>query len=80
MVKPMKLTSLACRLGLPQGWLRDEALQGRIPCVKANDALLFDAEAVGLCLRQRAKTERISPAAEGQQRGPVDSQAESAEE
>jgi hypothetical protein len=51
------LTVLATALGLPRLWLRDEALAGRIPCLRAGKHLRFNVEAVRACLVARAATE-----------------------
>lgn len=42
------------RFGLPQAWLKAEALAGRLPCFKAGRKLLFDPEAVEKALLERA--------------------------
>ena len=52
------LHPLARKLGLPPGWLKAEALAGRIPCLKAGRRLLFNPSAVEASLSARAATER----------------------
>jgi hypothetical protein len=39
-------------------WLRQEALAGRIPCLRVGRKLLFNAEAVKAALYERAATAR----------------------
>ena len=46
---------MARTLGVPTRWLRSEAEAGRLPCVKAERALLFDPEAVERILVERAQ-------------------------
>lgn len=56
---PQRLASLyvASRsLGLPANWLREEALAGRIPCLRAGDRLLFDLETLRQLVNELAKT------------------------
>lgn len=42
------------RLGVPREWLRREALDGRVPCLRAGRRLLFDPESVERVLVARA--------------------------
>jgi hypothetical protein len=42
----VNLTGLSARLRLPREWLRQEALAGRIPCLRVGRRLLFNVEAV----------------------------------
>ncbi len=44
--RPSTLHATSRALGLPADWLRDEALAGRIPCLRAGTRLLFDLELV----------------------------------
>jgi hypothetical protein len=53
------LSVLATALGLPRLWLRDEALAGRIPCLRAGKRLRFHVEAVRACLVARAARETL---------------------
>jgi hypothetical protein len=46
---------MARRLRVPTRWLRDEALTGRVPCLKAGKAFLFDPESVERVLLERAR-------------------------
>ena len=50
----------ARRLGVPVAWLRTEAEEGRIPCLKAGARLLFDPDAVGSVLLERARCQAES--------------------
>ena len=54
---------MARRLRVPVKWLRAEAEAGRVPCLKADKALLFDPLAVERTLLERAQQ------AAGQQAG-----------
>ncbi|HYT94868.1 MAG TPA: hypothetical protein VEL76_39490 [Gemmataceae bacterium] len=51
----VSLPALARRLRIPAKWLREEAEAGRIPHLKADTALLFDAELVEHVLLERAR-------------------------
>lgn len=44
--RPATLHATCRALGLPADWLREEALAGRIPCLRAGTRLLFDLERV----------------------------------
>ena len=55
--KLLPLGPLARRLRVPANWLREEAMAGRVPHLKAGKALLFDPEAVERVLLQRARQE-----------------------
>ena len=46
---------MARRLRVPARWLRAEAEAGRVPCLKADNALLFDPETVERVLWERAR-------------------------
>lgn len=46
---------MARLLRVPVKWLRQEAEAGRVPCLKAGNALLFDPEAVERVLLERAQ-------------------------
>ena len=48
------LRSMAACLRVPAKWLREEALSGRIPCLRAGKAILVDPEAVEAELLRRA--------------------------
>ena len=56
MNSPLTTSQLALRLRLPRLWLRDEALSGRLPCLRVGRRLLFDLEAVQRALSERAAT------------------------
>lgn len=49
---PLRLT--ARRFRIPVNWLRGEAEAGRIPCLRAGEALLFNTEVVAAVLLERA--------------------------
>lgn len=51
---PVRLLTLARDLNLPSAWLRDEALAGRIPCLRVGRTLLFNLDAVRKALDERA--------------------------
>ncbi len=46
--------SMAARLRVPAKWLRQEALAGRIPCLRAGTAILVDPQSVEAALVRRA--------------------------
>ena len=54
----LTLHRLAARLRLPREWLRDEALAGRLPCLRVGRKLLFSLPAVERVLVERAAAER----------------------
>ena len=45
----------ARRFRVPVKWLRDEAEAGRVPCLQAGKALLFDPDLVEQVLLERAR-------------------------
>jgi len=53
------LTQLASSLRLPAEWLEQEALAGRIPCLRLTNTLRFNAHAVAEILASRAAEERL---------------------
>jgi hypothetical protein len=57
-VEPFSLNRLATHLKLPRKWLRQEALSGRLPCLKIGRKLLFNLAAVERVLAERAATHR----------------------
>jgi excisionase family DNA binding protein len=59
----LPLSRLAARLRLPADWLREEALAGRIPCLRVGRKLLFNADAVEKALAERAGREVVAVAA-----------------
>ena len=46
---------MARRVRVPVRWLRAEAEAGRVPCLKADKAILFDAAEVERVLLKRAR-------------------------
>jgi hypothetical protein len=52
----LSLHQLAARTGLPATWLRQEALGGRIPCLRVGRKLRFNLDAVRSALGRRAAT------------------------
>jgi hypothetical protein len=52
----LTLPRLAARLRLPRAWLRDEAVAGRLPCLRVGRKLLFDLSTVERVLAERAAT------------------------
>jgi excisionase family DNA binding protein len=50
----MSLDALAARLGLPRGFLRDQARRGTIPHLLAGGRLRFEESAVREALRQQS--------------------------
>lgn len=51
----LPLGPMARFLGVPVRWLRCEAESGRLPCLKADKVLLFDADLVERLLAERAR-------------------------
>ncbi len=51
----LPIRGMAARLFVTVKWLREEADAGRIPCVRAGRAYLFDAETVERVLLRRAE-------------------------
>jgi excisionase family DNA binding protein len=47
-------TTAARLLGVPEAWLKREAREGRVPCLRAGRRLLFDVSAVEQALSERA--------------------------
>jgi hypothetical protein len=56
---PLGLHGLARRVGLPAGWLREQALAGRLPCLRVGRRLLFDLAAVQRALAALAAGEEV---------------------
>jgi hypothetical protein len=59
----LSLHQLAVRLRLPREWLREEALGGRLPCLRVGRKLLFNLSTVERTLAERAATSREVPCA-----------------
>lgn len=55
----LTLLELSWALRLPWTWLRDEALAGRIPCLRCGRQLRFNPEAVRRTLSERAAEEYV---------------------
>jgi len=53
------LSRMARRLGVTQQWLRDQADNGNIPCLKAGNRYLFPPEAVQETLAAKAAKTRL---------------------
>ena len=53
--KLLPVGPMARRLHVPINWLRTEALEGRLPHVKAGTAILFDPETIERILLERAQ-------------------------
>ena len=58
------LSGLAARLRLPRRWLRQQAIAGRIPCLRVGRRFLFSPAAVEEALA------RLALGKEGVSRGP----------
>lgn len=54
----MSLHRLATHLRLPREWLKREAVEGRLPCLRIGRRLLFNVEAVQKAIAERAATTR----------------------
>lgn len=55
LIRLIGLSALSRRYGIPPTWLREEAEEGRIPCVKTGQGFLFDLQAVEHALIERAQ-------------------------
>jgi len=53
--QPFPLRVAARDLGVPASWLREQALAGAIPCLRAGSSLLFDLQLVRRILLERAR-------------------------
>lgn len=53
--KLLPVGPMARLLRVPVRWLRAEAEAGRVPCLKADTALLFDPDTVERVLLERAR-------------------------
>ena len=56
----VSLYGLVNRLKLPAAWLEEEALAGRIPCLKVGRHLRFNPAAVEAALAERAAREKVA--------------------
>ena len=56
--KLLPIGQTARLLRVPVRWLRIEAEAGRVPCLKAGKAFLFEPEAVEAVLLERARNSR----------------------
>ncbi len=54
MAELMNLPRMARRLGVTQKWLRQQALDGNVPALKAGARLLFNADAVSKVICEMA--------------------------
>ena len=54
-IRLLPLNLVARRLRVPVRWLRAEAEAGRVPCLRADNKLLCDLEAVEAALLERAR-------------------------
>ena len=52
---------MARQLGVESKWLRAEAESGRLPHIKANKTILFDADTVERILLSRASQKDVKP-------------------
>ena len=50
----LSLPRAARRIGVTAKWLRTEANEGRVPCLRADSRYLFDVDAVTRSLAKRA--------------------------
>ena len=53
-MEPITLNRLAAELKLSKDWLRQEAIAGRLPCLRIGRKLLFNLSAVNQALADRA--------------------------
>jgi hypothetical protein len=59
-IKPLNLAGLSRETRLPMGWLRAEALVGRLLCLRVGRKLLFNLAAVQQALAELAASMRKS--------------------
>jgi hypothetical protein len=57
----MPLVATARLLSVPSAWLRAEADAGRLPCLRAGPAYLFDVDTVEQLLLERARRSAPAP-------------------
>lgn len=62
--RPATLLQTSRALGLPTAWLRKEATEGRIPCLRAGDRFLFDLEQTRRLILDRVRNGDPPPARE----------------
>ena len=67
--RPLKLSEMARRLGVPILWLRAEAEAGRVPHLRTGSGMLFDSETIERILSDRARQEGMSDARRHQRTG-----------
>ena len=58
-------SAMARRLRVTLRWLRAEAEAGRLPCIRAEKQLLFDADVVERVLLERAGKSVVEEAGDG---------------
>lgn len=58
----IRIGELSEQTGLPMAWLKREADAGRIPCVRAGRARMFNLQQVLTTLDDRVKREGVSRA------------------
>lgn len=58
--KLLPLGQMARHVRVPVAWLRKQAEQGAVPCLRAGNKFLFDPEAVETVLIERARGDRKS--------------------
>lgn len=56
-VKLLSLNELAERMGLPLAWLRREADEGRLPCLRVGRRRMFDPDLIRRALADRQAKE-----------------------
>jgi excisionase family DNA binding protein len=56
--RPLTLNQVSRRTGLPRDWRREQALAGRLPCLRVGDKFLFNFEAVQAALAELAAGHR----------------------
>lgn len=55
----LSVSQLARQLGLPVSWLRDQAREGHLPCLRVGRRLMFDVRAVQAVLEARAQEQPV---------------------
>lgn len=56
---PIGIAELSRKLHLPAGWIKDEAMAGRLPHLKVGRRLIFEEQAVRTELARRAAREGV---------------------
>jgi hypothetical protein len=56
------LNRAARRVGVPPGWLRQEAAAGRVPCLRAGHRFVFEVDSLATALATRIRQQAAEEA------------------